>query len=229
MEQRTARATSCSRALCTSRMLAFGRGWCGSWWTVVIGRAGGAVMPAGVPGGLVAGVWSERLCTGLHDLAKRRDVTRCPGAVVMGGCRPSERTSERVVLCGQRKCGAPAGRGHPQVGWLMLHQATGRYGKPRVDLWFCGARCLSYALTGDVDAYPEAEPLVAGQQLSEFAAQAIAELNRMAGTHLTVMTATPVGSMPRSSTCSPTSSARSMSRPARTGVSGVRSPRPSRS
>lgn len=87
-------------------------------------------------------------------------------------------------LCGQPKCGQPQhGAGRPKDGWLNLRR-TGDKDAPH-GLWFCGEACLIYALTsGEVTA-------VATQPAITSMPDGLAALNRLAGTHLSVMTATP--------------------------------------
>lgn len=77
------------------------------------------------------------------------------------------------------ECGMPAGRGHPKSGWVHVKVA----GKWSGGVWFCSTQCTVDALSD-----PDAEPHPPAQTT----ATALAALNRLAGVHLSVMTATPV-------------------------------------
>lgn len=104
------------------------------------------------------------------------------GVLVPQSAPSPEPTSKdpEPLPCEHVACGRPqSGPGHPRRGWVKVHWSqTGED-----DIWFCSNRCAGAALTS---AATPTEP-VAPQPYHK----ALAALNAMAGTHLTVMTATP--------------------------------------
>jgi hypothetical protein len=83
------------------------------------------------------------------------------------------------VWCRDERCGRPQdGPGHPRRGWVRV-SITGTDAPP---LWFCGELHAALALLGEaaLTARPDTD-----------VPRALARLNQLAGTYLTVLTATP--------------------------------------